>query len=93
MATNNKYINVEPYSNEWFILMLHGNANYAVLAAEYMKLTGTKSCCNACGDVDKVADYVDGQWEAIPPIRLCDDCKLLQEKLYHYKLTLLRRIN
>ncbi len=72
-----------PYSSAWYEQLEAVNPIQAMLAALIVSRTGRTNVCCICGDEyphDPVCDY---QWNGRGLIvRLCADCKALQEIMY-----------
>lgn len=68
-----------PYTPEWFEIMLDRNPEQADTARLAAQRAGTEQCCMVCGDIRNVADFMTDETVAV---RICGDCKIIQEGMY-----------
>lgn len=73
-----------PHTPAWFALVARINATQARMTAEVVARTGRVDVCSICGDTP-ANDYQLAE----PPfqlIRLCDDCRVLQQTMFGLKV-------
>lgn len=68
-----------PHTAEWFTELRGRNPMQAMLVERMIQLAGTDRCCSICGQTHDITDYIADEGMSV---RLCDDCKTNQEKMY-----------
>lgn len=68
-----------PHSAEWFEELRNRSPLQAAMTAQIVERAGTWDCCGICGGKDGVADYMSDEQLSV---RLCQDCKCIQEKMH-----------
>lgn len=72
----------QPYSTAWFRELQRLNPIGAMLSVHVFRSTRSFASCCICGDLDPDAATQDYQWNGAGLIlRLCSDCRGLQELL------------
>ena len=70
----------QPHSPEWLEQLMLINPRQSAITATLIAQAGTPLCCSICGDTEDIADYTIKA--GVSTIRLCSDCKHLQQTMF-----------